>query len=342
MFIHIDENELLSLTMLCGKIFGVKNILTMVWKKTNERFDKNRKEKPLESGTRRTHEYVLLCFKDRESTTLNPIKQPVWNGKEYEEREKPLETVIDDLGTTSSAKDELAYILGDRTIFSTPKPVKLIKEFIRAGSNKNSIILDFFAGSGTTGHAVMDLNKEDGGNTLLLRGGKCLLRTDGQTTLTGNDDDRRTGGTNTLAQTAHKVKQTGSIQNVQLGILPLHGNQRGGNRYLAADLLGVKVTDGVAIRDLAQTVRLIRQVIHRLSQAGLTRAGMTGQGHVTDGFCIVVFHRCTPFLLTCPPPLAKIHSQRTGNRIFCTKKLNKTRLFYTIILQQNRFDNTFL
>ena len=56
MFIHIDENELLSLTMLCSKIFGAKNILTMVWKKTNERFDKNRKEKPLESGVRRTHE----------------------------------------------------------------------------------------------------------------------------------------------------------------------------------------------------------------------------------------------------------------------------------------------
>lgn len=164
MFIHIDENELLSLTMLCSKIFGVKNILTMVWKKTNDRFDQNRKEKPLESGIRRTHEYVLLCFKDRESMTLNPIKQPVWNGKEYLEIEKPLETIIDDLGTTSSAKDELAYLLGDRAIFSTPKPVKLIKEFVRAGSNKNSIILDFFAGSGTTGHAVMDLNKEDNGN----------------------------------------------------------------------------------------------------------------------------------------------------------------------------------
>ena len=163
MFIHIDENELLSLTMLCGKIFGVKNILTMVWKKTNERFDQNRKEKPLESGVRRTHEYVLLCFKDRENTTLKPIKQPIWNGKEYVEKEKLLETIIDDLGTTSSAKDELAYILGDRAIFSTPKPVKLIKEFVRAGSNKKSIILDFFAGSGTTGHAVMDLNKEDGG-----------------------------------------------------------------------------------------------------------------------------------------------------------------------------------
>lgn len=163
-FIHIDENELLSLTMLCSKIFGVKNILTMVWKKTNERFDQNRKEKPLESGIRRTHEYVLLCFKDRDNTTLNLIKQPVWNDKEYVEIEKPIETVIDDLGTTSSAKDELELLLGDRTIFSTPKPVKLIKEFIRAATDKDSNVLDFFAGSGTTGHAVMDLNKEDGGN----------------------------------------------------------------------------------------------------------------------------------------------------------------------------------
>lgn len=163
MFIHIDENELLSLTMLCGKIFGAKNILTMVWKKTNERFDQNRKEKPLESGVRRTHEYVLLCFKDRDNTTLNLIKQPVWNDKEYVEIEKPLETVIDDLGTTSSAKDELELLLGDRTIFSTPKPVKLIKEFIRAATDKDSIVLDFFAGSGTTGHAVMDLNQEDNG-----------------------------------------------------------------------------------------------------------------------------------------------------------------------------------
>jgi adenine specific DNA methylase Mod len=39
----------------------------------------------------------------------------------------------------------------------------LFKELIRATTNKNSIVLDYFAGSGTTGHAVMDLNKEDNG-----------------------------------------------------------------------------------------------------------------------------------------------------------------------------------
>lgn len=48
--------------------------------------------------------------------------------------------------------------------FSYSKPVDLIKEFLSFCSNKNDIILDFFAGSGTTGEAVLKLNREDGGN----------------------------------------------------------------------------------------------------------------------------------------------------------------------------------
>jgi adenine-specific DNA-methyltransferase len=42
--------------------------------------------------------------------------------------------------------------------------LQLIRDFIEIGLNKNNIILDFFAGSGTTAHAVMDLNSQDGGN----------------------------------------------------------------------------------------------------------------------------------------------------------------------------------
>lgn len=48
--------------------------------------------------------------------------------------------------------------------FAFPKPVDLIKTFIKASTDKDSLILDSFAGSGTTAHAVLDLNKEDGGN----------------------------------------------------------------------------------------------------------------------------------------------------------------------------------
>jgi adenine-specific DNA-methyltransferase len=48
--------------------------------------------------------------------------------------------------------------------FNFPKPIELLKRFIQVSTSKDSIILDSFAGSGTTAHAVLDLNKEDGGN----------------------------------------------------------------------------------------------------------------------------------------------------------------------------------
>ena len=163
MFINIDENEFCNLFCLCGEIFGIQNIASMVWKKTNVRFDKNRIEKPLEAGMRRTHEFIVICFKDKLRTRLNQVMQPVWIGDKYEEILQPLETIIDDMGTNSSAKDEIEGMLGSRDIFRTPKPVKMIKELIRAASEKDSIIMDFFAGSGTSGHAVMELNCEDNG-----------------------------------------------------------------------------------------------------------------------------------------------------------------------------------
>jgi adenine-specific DNA-methyltransferase len=66
-------------------------------------------------------------------------------------------------GTTAGRKD-FEDLLGDSAIFSYPKPIILLKKIIETSSNNDSIILDFFAGSGTTGHAVMQLNAQDGGN----------------------------------------------------------------------------------------------------------------------------------------------------------------------------------
>ena len=48
--------------------------------------------------------------------------------------------------------------------FDTPKPVRLLKRILQIATDKNSIVLDSFAGSGTTAHAVLALNQEDGGN----------------------------------------------------------------------------------------------------------------------------------------------------------------------------------
>lgn len=69
----------------------------------------------------------------------------------------------DKCGTTKGGTSELKEI-GLSELFSYPKPTSLIKYIISKYPRSNATILDFFAGSGTTGHAVLDLNKEDGGH----------------------------------------------------------------------------------------------------------------------------------------------------------------------------------
>lgn len=63
-----------------------------------------------------------------------------------------------EVGHTDEAKKEVGKLLGDMTAFSTPKPVRLMDRIITIASQPDSIILDFFAGSGTTGHAVLAHN----------------------------------------------------------------------------------------------------------------------------------------------------------------------------------------
>ena len=72
-------------------------------------------------------------------------------------------SIWDDVGTTTNGTKELEEIFGEKN-FNNPKPVSLIKKVLQLSSCEDSIVLDFFAGSGTTGHAVMELNREDGGS----------------------------------------------------------------------------------------------------------------------------------------------------------------------------------
>lgn len=84
----------------------------------------------------------------------------------YEALERGLvsTTLWDDIETTTNGTQTLKDLLGG-SYFTNPKPVELIKRFIQLSTkNNDDIILDFFAGSGTTAHAVMELNAEDGGN----------------------------------------------------------------------------------------------------------------------------------------------------------------------------------
>lgn len=67
-------------------------------------------------------------------------------------------------GRTRTGKTEVAALFDKVTYFNFPKPTKLIKFLIEIASNVDSVILDFFSGSATTAHAVMQLNAEDGGH----------------------------------------------------------------------------------------------------------------------------------------------------------------------------------
>jgi adenine-specific DNA-methyltransferase len=70
--------------------------------------------------------------------------------------------------TTSSGSDDLARLGLDAKLFDYPKPVSLIQTLIAIGTEKDSLVLDFFAGSGTTGHAVAAQNAIDGGERKYL------------------------------------------------------------------------------------------------------------------------------------------------------------------------------
>ncbi|MDD3171730.1 MAG: site-specific DNA-methyltransferase, partial [Bacilli bacterium] len=65
--------------------------------------------------------------------------------------------------SSGNGTSQIKNIFGEKK-FDNPKPLELIMDLLIIGSNKDSIILDSFAGSGTTGHAVLNLNKLDGGN----------------------------------------------------------------------------------------------------------------------------------------------------------------------------------
>lgn len=72
-----------------------------------------------------------------------------------------------DVGSTRHAKQELSQLMeaeSGEDLFITPKPVRLLQRVLQVGSDKDSIVLDFFAGSGTTAHAALLQNSEDSGS----------------------------------------------------------------------------------------------------------------------------------------------------------------------------------
>jgi len=176
-FISIDDNEQANLKLLCDDVFGEENFRNIIiWAyrtggapQKNEVFAKK-------------HDYILFYSKSL-SYTFNHLKEKIYYKKDFFGAKKDedgnfyaevnLRDVIE--GEIELLKDGIFYkkisvkpvlnLSSERVKdFPSQKPLGLIKFLIEIVSNKDDIILDFFAGSGTTGHAVMELNKEDGGN----------------------------------------------------------------------------------------------------------------------------------------------------------------------------------
>jgi adenine-specific DNA-methyltransferase len=90
--------------------------------------------------------------------------QKIYEPRSDEIRTQKFTTWLDNIGTTSDGTKEVEGLFGEK-VFRYPKPPSLIKRLLEIGNvNNNDIVLDFFAGSGTTAQAVSELNKEDGGN----------------------------------------------------------------------------------------------------------------------------------------------------------------------------------
>ncbi len=125
------------------------------WTWALDTFNSNKNIISIKKNSR--NEYVI-CKK--EFLDKNQVKQNE-NGEFYAilDKSSPARNVIENIGGGNGTKEVNA--LFNQKIFNNPKPTKLISRLIELSTNEGDIILDFFAGSGTTAHAVLESNKND-------------------------------------------------------------------------------------------------------------------------------------------------------------------------------------
>lgn len=100
----------------------------------------------------------MIVWKQDEQGHFKPYVKYYLEG-----RTKQVSNYWDDIEGNKKASITVKELLG-KNVFTNPKPVGLVKKILHIASDPDSIVLDFFAGSGTTAHAVMQLNAEDGGS----------------------------------------------------------------------------------------------------------------------------------------------------------------------------------
>lgn len=117
------------------------------WRFTKDRLDELIKDNRIWFGREGNNVPRQKVFLEEQDEGLTP--HTIWTS--------------DEVGATDSAKRDLNTLFGGIAVFETPKSVGLIRRLISIGGGREGIVLDFFAGSGTTGEAVMRENVADGG-----------------------------------------------------------------------------------------------------------------------------------------------------------------------------------
>jgi adenine-specific DNA-methyltransferase len=144
------------------------NIITKLLTKVVIKNGLNENEFTLEGEWRYSQKKINEIIENNETLVINRIPfrpNHIKSGNELKKMKNCFSAVHYEMETNEDATAQLINLFGI-DIFDNPKPVKLIKTMMKSVtySDKNSLILDFFAGSATTAHAVMQLNAEDGGN----------------------------------------------------------------------------------------------------------------------------------------------------------------------------------
>lgn len=118
------------------------------WLLSKERFEEFKNENRIWFGVSGGNVPRIKRFLSEVKNTVTPMS--IWKHAE--------------VGHSQSASQALKKLFDDKAYFSYPKPVSLVSRCTLLYTSKDDIVLDFFAGSSTTAHAVMQLNAEDGGN----------------------------------------------------------------------------------------------------------------------------------------------------------------------------------
>ena len=200
------------------------------WRISRERFDQFEKDGRIWWGKSGSNRPGIKRFLSEVQEGVVP--QTLWFWK--------------DVGSTRNSKQELSQIMdagASEDLFITPKPTGLIQRILQIATNPSDLIMDSFAGSGATGHAVLKTNKEDGGNRrfILVEIDEGIAKN-----LTAERLKRVSQGYEWRGQKGNKNKEEG------LG---------GGFRYceLGATLFGAdgQIREEVKYNDLAQHVYFI-------------------------------------------------------------------------------------